>query len=213
MNKKIVFFFLLLLLFNFSVYSQMFFVKSGKNYSTYQFKSNYVSSSVSSDVGDSYEFGYFTALDRKYRGRFTEQLFNYEVSITLNDFNALVREPEINIKYNAQYLGIQNVLNYKITGGYRDSFSFNTRGGISVNKMVFGKEESEGKIYPLNSFDEFNKLIVMASLGMNVVFYMSEDIHFNLGYDRHFTLLNLGNDYSLSISSNQFKLGLCFSVD
>jgi hypothetical protein len=209
MNKKIITSFFMLL--SFYTYSQEFYINMGKNYTTYHFKNApNISSTVSEDLGNSFEIGYLFELEE------SRQKMSYEFGLSLNEYNAIVKAPEDAIKYNTQYLGLTSTLNYAILGGHdRDRFMVYLKGGLSANRFLSGKEEIDGKIYDLKNYDEFNKSFFMISLGLHANMIISDDLSFNLGYNRYETLFNTGNTpgQSLSFSVEQIKMGLTFRID
>lgn len=209
MNKKfIALFFILITL---CTYSQKVYVNMGKNYTTYKFvNTQEASSRTSEDGGNFYELGYLS------RRKKDSVRLSYELGLSLNEFNSIVKAPEDAVRYQTQYLGLKMGLDYRIIGGYyRNRFMVYLKGGVTANRFLSGKEDIYDKIYDLKTFDEFNKSIFMGYLGLHTSLIISEDLSLDIGYNRSESFLNTGNtsNQRLSFSANQFNVGLIFSVN
>lgn len=183
----------------------------GKNYTNYRFvNTQNITSRTSQNEGNSYEFGYLSRRKKDFHR------LSYELGLSLNEFNSILKAPQDAVKYQTQYLGVKMGLDYRIIGGYhRDRFMVYLKGGVTANRFLYGKEDIYGKIYDLKTFDEFNKSIFMGYLGLHTNLIISENVSLVVGYNRAESFLNTGNtsNQSLAFSANQFNIGLVFSVD
>nr|WP_314864468.1 outer membrane beta-barrel protein [uncultured Flavobacterium sp.] len=200
------------MLLSFYTYSQEFYINMGKNYTSYHFKNTpNISSTVSDDIGNSFEIGYLST-----KLKDSQELLSYELGVSLNEYNSIVKAPEEAITYYTQYVGLRSALNYIILREqHRNRFTVYLKGGLSADQFLAGKEEIDGKIYDLKNYDEFNKALFMVSLGLHANMIISDDLSFNLGYNRYETLYNTGNTLSqtLRFSIEQIKMGLTFRID
>ncbi len=186
-------------------YSQSFFIHSGKNSSKFKFTTPYSAKALNSDIGDSYAIGRSININ--------DTNTNYEIALTLNNFNPYVGSPESEVWYSLNYLGIDNAILYPIIGSsLGSSFVLQLRAGLSFNKLISGIESIEGEIHNVKNFPEFNGLLIMGALGLQTKIDVSDDINLSLGYNYGGSLLNTGQikNESLSVSSHQIVVGVHF---
>ena len=203
--------FIIPLFFGIAAHAQSFFIRAGKNYTKFDYQNaQTIPIDLHSDVGNSYEVG--CTFPIKYANR-----FHYELGLQLNDFNAYTEAPVSGVTYNLQYFGVNNSLLIGIIDIDRnkDRFSLDCKAGLGIFKYVAGKEAILGKIYDLQTFPEFRNVFVVATIGLQSKFVISDYIDLSLGYDRSMSFLNTGNaNYqSLSFTSNQFKVGIHFQMN
>lgn len=207
MKKK---YFILLLLFGITGYSQAFFVEYGKNFTKFNYRnSNTTSIPLHSDLGNTLQFGYHLPLKNSN--------FQCAFGLQLDEFNSYVEAQYPAANYNLNYLGINNSILYSIIGSGREggSFVLNLKGGLLLHKFISGKETIFNKNYDLNSFSEFNKTFLVATFGAQAKVLVSDSVDISLGFDRCISFLNTGNgdNQFLSFSSNQIKLGVYFILN
>lgn len=198
------------MLFGITSYSQSFFIKTGKNFTKFNYKNSYAELiDLHSDIGNTYEFGYNVPVKLN--------RFEYEVGLKLDEFKTYVEAPNKAVDYNLNYLGVNNTLTYSIIGEGRNNgrFNLNAKGGIILSKYVTGKQSILQKNYDLNAFPEFKNLFLIASLGLHAKFLISETMDMSIGYDKTISFLNTGNgnNQSLSFSSNEIKVGIYFLIN
>lgn len=203
--------FMISFLFGITVHAQSFFIRTGKNYTKFDYQNTQTTPiNLHSDVGNSNEVGYTFSIKEANR-------FNYELGLQLNDFNAYIEAPTTGVTYNLQYVGVNNslLIGFIKSGRNNDEFSLDCKAGLGVYKYVTGKEAILGKIYDLQSFPEFKNVFVVATVGLQSKFIISDYIDLSLGYDRCLSLYNTGNanGQSLSFTSNQFKVGIHFQMN
>lgn len=199
-----------LLLFGITVYSQAFFVESGKNYTKFIYRnSNSKIIPLHSDFGNTLHFGYQLPVNNNG--------LQYELGLQFDEFNNYVEEPNLAVNYNLNYLGINNSVLYSIIGSGRNNgrLVLNLKGGLLVDKFISGKENIMGKNYDLKKFNEFNKFFLVATFGIQTKFLVSEAVDISLSYDYCNSFFNSGNgnNQHLSFFSHQYKLGVYFILD
>lgn len=202
--------FVLGLLFSISVKSQSFFIRGGENYTKFNFKSDQSSPiDLHSDFGISNEVGRTFPIKGNH--------FYYELGLQFDEFNSYIVAPTSGVKYNFQFLGINNSLLATIVGAHSNQprFKLDFKGGLNLGKGINGKQEIFGKIYDSSSLPEFTKFYLVAVLGIQSRFIVSDYVNLSLGYDYYMSFLNTGDTdhQSLSFSSNQFKVGIQFQIE
>lgn len=208
MKKK---YFIPLLLFGITGYTQSFFVESGMNYTKFKYRnSNSIKTiPLHSDFGNTLHFGYQLPVN--------DNGLQYELGLQFDELNNYVEEPNLAVNYSLNYLGINNSVLYSIIGSGRNSgrIVLNLKGGLLIDKFISGKEYIMGKNYDLKKFNEFNKFFLVATFGIQTKFLVSEAVDISLSYDYCNSFFNSGNgnNQHLSFSSQQYKLGIYFILD
>jgi hypothetical protein len=189
-----------------SGYSQDVFVKTGKNFVDYSYTSSdgVVNPYLQSDTGSSYEIGYSFAFKKMKR-------FSYDISLTLNEFNAIVGVPESNVQYRTEYAGLQNSLSYSLIKFNR--FALDATTGFNVSTIVYGKQAINGVLFDLNNLDGFKQVLVSPIFGLEANFYASKQLYLSLGYRYIKSMSTVKNPQEFRIQSNQFMLGVHFCIE
>lgn len=202
--KKTVFI-VFVIFFKMSLYSQSYFIGSGKNSTSLKFTTQYSERKIPSDIGDSYEIGRAFVIDNKGR-------IDYETAITYDRYSPYVGAPDSQVNYTLNYLGIDNALLFSIINKQR--FKFRLMASVNCKKLFFGAQSIEGKIYDIKLFPEFKGVIFMGTLGLQTKLNISDAIDLSLEYNRGRSFLNTGQNRneSLSVSSNQIMVGVHFKI-
>lgn len=205
----------IIFLFSYAVYSQSYFVKTGKNFTSYEFinSEGVPSKGFQTDSGTNFQIGYSFQLNENKR-------LSYELFASLNQFNAQVGHVGVPIiKYNTEFIGIGNVITFSLIKSR--GFSFDTRAGFSANQIVYGKQEADGKIIDIKDFKEFNRVMALGSFGIQAKFKILNNAFVSAGYDYQFDVFdsnaftkNSGRlkNSTLFIRNGQFQLGVFLST-
>lgn len=184
-------------------YSQYYFVRSGKNSASLNFKTQYSEKQLNSDIGDSFAVGRSFSLDR-------HEIYDFETALIYDRYKLYVGAPLSQVSYSLNYAGVDNAFLFSIINSTK--FVFRIRAGMSLKKMIRGIETIDEKIYPLNNFPEFKGLLIMGNIGLQSKFKVSKAIDLSLEYSRGSSFLNTGQikNQTLSISNDQVMVGINF---
>lgn len=212
--KKIKLLFLSLF-FAFTSYSQSHvYFRSGVNYSRFKFKEKSSESiNLNSDSGNSLGVGFIFPL--KSNENVVSNNFHYELGFQYDNFDAYVESPFPEVTYKTQFLGLNNAILISIFNQEDKRFKLDFKAGLHFNKFISGKQTILNKIYDLKDFPEFNSIYFNGIIGVQSKYVLSEIAELSFGYDRYVNFLNFGTSTreNLSISSNQFKLGINLKIN
>lgn len=200
--KKILLSLLLLLTITFS-FSQGIYFYTGKNFTNYAFKKNMQPNAIpfQSGMGSSYEMGYSQPI--------SSGNINYLIGLTLNEYNALAGTPSESYKWNTNYFGIQNSLQYTVR--ICDYFHLSTTIGLNLASIIYGKQELNGIIYDLKSQKEFTGIIVQPVLGLQAKLKLTDNSALSLGYNFTNSIHPANNSTEqLTFKTSQLVFGIHF---
>lgn len=196
---------LALLIFSSQVFSQKAYFLAGSNITTYSFKSSEgeMTTQLQSGSGSSYEIGYSNPI----KG---QKIF-YDISVTLNDYNAVAGTPANSYRWETKYIGVQNAVSFNLP--VAKGFQLMLNGGLNIGTIVYGKQTSNGVVYDLVAEDEFSGLIFSPFVGAHAKCKLSELGHLSLGYSFSKSLnpFNVSPD-KLSFNTNQILFGIHFNI-
>lgn len=186
--------------------AQEFFVKTGKNYTSYEFISSNADNNLDyrAAFGDAFSFGY--------NHEFNKSNFAYQVSATYNQFNAAASSEATNYTWNTSYMGLQNTVSYSLRDR-NEKIQFFLSLGLNTATMLRGDQFINTFYYDLKNQDEFSGIILQPLVGLNMQYTISDKIRLSLGYNfsKSFHVTN-ATDEKLSFLNNQFQFGLHFPI-
>jgi hypothetical protein len=199
---------LLILLFSKISYSQDLFLKTGKNFTNYNYSSltvQPIAIDLNAGNGQFYEFG----MSKLFKN---SSKIGYNTSLTLNEYNASAMSVSNYYSWNTFYVGAQGSIYYRTINTSR----FNTRffGGLLFNKMIYGKQVINNSIYDLNSNNEFNGVYVHPILGLDSKIYCNSNLSFIIGYQFSVSTGSLQNRLreQTSFINHQIQFGLSYKL-
>lgn len=188
-----------------NIHSQEIYFYTGKNYTNYDYKdaSGSLNPNLQAGSGTFYEMGYVIPLNN--------DKINYDIGLSLNEYNAIGGNTANSYSWNTQYLGIHNVVSYSLLN--RSSFDVNIKGGLGLASLIYGKQEINGTFLDLGSQKEFSGLIIQPVIGFQTRFGIMEDGFLSLGYNfsKSFNVTN-NTDEKLSFNNNQIQFGIHFNI-
>lgn len=197
---------LALLMFSTHLFSQKAYFLAGSNITSYSFKSSVgeMTTQLQSGTGSSYEIGYTSALKN-------QKIF-YDISLTLNDYNAMAGTPANNYKWETKYMGVQNAISFNLA--VAKSFRLMLNGGINLSTIIYGKQTSNGVVYDLMSQDEFSGVLISPFIGAQTRYQLNDLGYLSLGYSFSKSLnpFNVSPD-KLSFNNNQILFGIHFNIN
>ena len=200
------YFFLLTLLFTFSLSAQQLFLKTGLNNTSYHFEApNYSDINLRAASGTFYELGY--------EHKFKDSKLSYLGSVTLNQFNANASNASTSYSWQTSYLGVQNLISYLIFSS-ENNFNVDLKVGLNTATIIKGEQFINTTFYDIKNQEEFSGIVLQSIIGCNANYKVSDALFMSLGY-------NFSNAYNVSNSSqekvtfinHQIQFGLHFPIN
>lgn len=219
--KKLLQGFALLLLLHSQTFAQEVFLKTGKNFTTYDFNSE---SAISiseflTGTGSSYEFGLgFPFLEKEGSapdmGTFEQSkptFFRYEVSLTLDDYNSYGGDLNNNYSWETTYAGVRNRLSIL---GRVGALELGLSGIVGASKMITGTQVVNKSRFDLREFEDFSGVLLQGGLGGSASFQVVNQGFLSLSYD-YTRSLRVGEQTSdqLSFKNQRIVLGIHFKLN
>jgi hypothetical protein len=208
MVKNIIVFILLIFMSYGMTAQQSIYLKTGKNFTGFKFlnSAGVSSSGFEKGIGDSFELGIKSIL-------FYENSFSsWDIGLTLNEYNAYAATKSNNIKWETNFLGIQNSFSYSFINN--DTYNISAKVGANVEKIVYGKEEINGIFYDITKTDDFKSFLLQYSFGLDAKYLVTDGIKIDLGYSVINSLNNTKHtDDKFYIKTRQISVGIYFEID
>lgn len=203
---------LLLLLFTIvSTQAQEIYLFTGKNYTTFKLRNEgeSVNPFDKSGEGSSYEIGVSIPIPIT-RLAFDNPL-NYNLGLTLNQYNAEAGNEANSYEWKTEYLGIQNSIAYSLIKS--NHLDLAVKGGFNFGTMLYGKQKINNSQYDLKNQKEFTGVVFTPSLGLQAKCNLSEYGYLSLGYN-YSESTNLSNTTSkkLTLKAHQVLFGIHFEI-
>jgi hypothetical protein len=196
----------LLLITSFQLFSQEAYFLAGSNITKYTFKSSegVMTTQLQSGTGSSYEMGYSSPLK--------DQKIFYDISITLNDYNAVAGSPANSYKWETKYVGVQNAVSFNFP--VANNFQLMLNGGLNLSTIIYGKQTVNGVVYDLMGQDEFSGLLLSPFVGAHTRYKLNDFGCLSLGYcfSKSLNPFNVSPD-KLSFNTNQILFGIHFNIN
>jgi len=190
----------------FQLFSQEAYFLAGSNITKYTYKSSGVGmvSQLQSGTGSSYEIGYSSP--------FNNEKLTYNISATLNDYNALAGSSANSYRWDTKYIGVQNALSYNFQ--VSNNFQLKLNGGLNLSTIIYGKENINGVVYDLINQDEFSGIIFSPFVGIHTRYKINDIgfLSFGYGYSKSLNPFYVSTE-KLSFSTNQILFGIHFNVN
>lgn len=191
--------------FNWVVAQEIIF-KTGKNFTSYDFKNSQQQSAVDyrSGSGDFYEIGYSSPIKNS--------KIKYIISVVCNQFNAEASNGATSYSWKTSYLGIQNMFLYEIVQTDK-GFYLSLASGVNTTKCIKGEQFINTAYFDIKKHREFSGLFFQPSIGINANYSVSDKMVLSLGYQvsKAFTFSN-STDEKLSFLTNQIQFGIHFPI-
>lgn len=195
-----------LLITSFQLFSQEAYFLAGSNITKYTFKSSegVMATQLQSGTGSSYEMGYSSPLK--------DQKIFYDISITLNDYNAVAGSPANSYRWETKYIGVQNAVSFNFP--VANNFQLMLNGGLNLSTIIYGKQTVDGAVYDLIGQDEFSGLLISPFVGAQARYQLNDLGYLSLGYSFSKSLnpFNVSSD-KLSFNTNQILFGIHFNIN
>ena len=204
----------LLFLFLFAVgttQAQEIYLFTGKNYTTFKLRNEGESTNSfdKSGSGSSYEIGVSLPIPVS-RLAFDNPL-NYNVGLTLNQYNAEAGNIANSYEWKTEYVGIKNSIVYSFIKS--NHLDLAVKGGFNFCTMLSGNQKINNSYYDLKSQKDFSGVVFTPSLGLQAKCNLSEYGYLSLGYN-YSESTNLSNSSSkkLTLKTHQVLFGIHFEI-
>jgi len=206
--------FILVFVLSQSIFSQELFFSKGENNTRYDYTNSLGQSNpnIHSSVGNFYELGFVFGFDKS--TSVLENKFVYDLSLTLNQFNAKGGDYNNTYSWKTNYLGFQNSVSYLLYGS--DVFSFRLKGGLTTSTIVSGEQNKNNTYYTLKDSDfkdQFKGLVLGPLVGLSVRYQVTPVFSIGAGYNysRSYNVTN-NNSEKLVFQTNQLQFGVFVKI-
>lgn len=197
---------LIMLVFSFQLFSQEVYFLAGSNITKYTFKSSegVMTTPLQIGTGSSYEMGYSSPLQE-------DKIF-YNLSMTLNDYNAVAGSPANSYNWQTKYIGVQNSVSFNFL--VANNFQLVLKGGVDLATIIYGKQTANGVVYDLTRQDEFSGLLFSPFIGAQAKYQLNDFgfLSFGYSYSKSLNPLNASPD-KLSFNTSQLQFGIHFNIN
>ena len=191
--------------------AQEMFFNIGRNFTNYDYTNSQSESNpnIESSSGSSYELGYnfISALGNK---------FDVGLSCTLDQYNATGGNLVNDYSWNTNYFGLQGTIKYDLIEKLNKSkFNLNINAGINLNHIISGQQKINGDTFNLSSHEEFNGLFIKPVVGMQLKFYLTDDVAIGISYNHSKNYGRIparSGDENLNFNNNQLQFGILMST-
>lgn len=205
---------LLVLLFLFTVgiiKAQEIYLFTGKNYTTFNLRNEGQSANPfdKRGSGSSYELGVSIPIPVSHLA--FDNPLNYNLGLTLNQYNAEAGNIANTYEWKTEYVGIQNSVGYSFIKS--NHLDLAVKGGLNFGTMLSGNQKINNSYYDLKSQKEFTGVVFTPSLGLQAKCNLSEYGYLSLGYN-YSESTNLSNSSSkkLTLKTHQVLFGIHFEL-
>ncbi len=196
----------LLLITSFQLFSQEAYFLAGSNITKYTFKSSQgvMTTQLQSGTGSSFEMGYSSPLK--------DQKIFYDISVTLNDYNAIAGSSANNYNWETKDIGVKNDVSFNFP--VLNNFQLRLNGGLNLSTIIYGKQTVNGVVYDLMGQDEFSGVLFSPFVGAHAKYKLNDLGYLSLGYSFSKSLnpFNVSPD-KLSFNTNQILFGIHFNIN
>lgn len=187
-----------------ALFSQEFFIKTGKNNTHYDFQESNTTADFRCESGDFYELGY--------QHFFKDTKFSYLGSITFNQFNANASDGATSYSWRTNYVGLQNAVSYALFQ-WENGFKANVKAGFNLATITKGEQFINTMYYDLKNQEEFSGLVLQPMVGLELQYQVIDAMKISLGYQfsKAFNVSN-SSEEQLAFVTHQIQFGLHFPL-
>lgn len=194
----------LILYFPVFVFGQDIYIKSGINFTHYQFKdiNGRIVEGLISDIGSSYEMGLKLPLVRK--------SFKYELGIALDSYNSTGGDLNNNYSWNTNYGGIKNTFSYSPTVS---QFNLDFFAISAASTIINGNQVINTSRYRLKGHPDFSGILLQTGFGLSTSYNIFSRGLISLQYDFSKSFkIGKRKDEKLSFLVNRIMVGIYFKL-
>jgi hypothetical protein len=200
-------FFILAVVFSFSVQGQEIYFSTGLNITSYDFKRTYnFPLTLNSKTGQFYELGYrFTMLDDR---------LLYGVGLAINNLNATGGDTANHYTWETTYIGLNNQLEYVVLPSLRSPIELSAGVQMQLMTILNGEQSINGALYDLAQEDEFKGIWIQPGAIFTAKYFVNDAWQLSLGYN-YSVGFNLSNstEEKFKINNQQIRFGIHFNLN
>ena len=200
-------FFILAVVFSFSVQGQEIYFSTGLNITSYDFKStDNLPLTLNSKTGQFYELGYrFTMLDDR---------LLYGVGLAINNLNATGGDTANHYTWETTYIGLNNQLEYVVLPSLRSPIELSAGVQMQLMTILNGEQSINGALYDLAQEDEFKGIWIQPGAIFTAKYFVNDAWQLSLGYN-YSVGFNLSNstEEKFKINNQQIRFGIHFNLN
>ena len=200
---KVRIFVIVFMLYN-AVFSQEFYFKTGKNFTTFDYLNSkgLPNPTLRSGAGNFFEFGYLHYFSHC---RCNYYRFFYSASIVLNDFNATGGNVVNKYTWDTQFLGTQGILYYSLFPD--NDLNIIPKVGFGFSTLLSGNQAIDGVGFNLADENEFKGIFIAPTLGIDFKYSYFENTSVSIGYSFS-KVLKFDNSSNEKLTPS--SINLCF---
>lgn len=200
-------FFILAVVFSFSVQGQEIYFSTGLNITSYDFKStDNLPLTLNSKTGQFYELGY--------RLKIMDERLLYGVGLAINNFNATGGDTANHYTWETTYIGLNNQLEYVVLPSLRSPIELSVGAQMQLMTILNGEQSINGTLYDLTQEDEFKGIWIQPGAIFTVKYFVDDAWQLSLGYN-YSVGLNVSNstEEKFKINNQQIRFGIHFNLN
>jgi hypothetical protein len=172
-----------------SLNAQDVFLKSGRNFTNYDYKNNDGQKEVDfvSRGGRSFELGYGFPITfsskkaaREERSSSGLNAFKNEISFAVNSFDAYGGDINNNYSYETTYGGLKNKFSFVAKA---KKFDVGLKAILGINTLIAGTQLINNSRFDLRDSDEFTGVFLETGLGVSTSYYFLDHSYFSFAYE------------------------------
>jgi hypothetical protein len=220
MTKTILSLFLLIY-FSADILAQDVFFKTGRNFTTYEYRNNNGLKPIEfiPRVGASFEIGmgfpFLLELQKDILNpndiKIERHRFRNEVSFMLNSYNAFGGDPNNNYTYEATFGGIKNQFSFLAQAG---KLELGLLMNIGINKLLSGTQVINNSRFSVKAYDEFKNVFLQTGLGASAAYPLFDNAFLTVAYN--YTVNRrpqIQNTAHVNFNSRLVLFGIHFKID
>lgn len=218
---KIIFSLFLILFFAKGTDAQDVFFKTGRNFTTYNYKNvdGFQAIDFFSREGSSFEIGLgssFSLSQKKEtmndKSQSTDKnWFRNEVSFMLNSYNSYGGNLNNNYSYETTFGGLKNQFSLLAQAG---KLELSLSGIIGINKMFSGTQVLNNARFNLKKYEEFQNIFFLTGLGASAAYPLFDKSFLSVAYNYTVNMrANSQNREHVNFNSRLVLFGIHFKLD
>jgi hypothetical protein len=195
-------FFILAVVFSFSVQGQEIYFSTGLNITSYDFKStDNLPLTLNSKTGQFYELGY--------RIKMMDDRLLYGVGLAINNLNATGGDTANHYTWETTYIGLNNQLEYVVLPSLKSPIELSAGVQMQLMTILNGEQSINGALYDLAQEDEFKGIWIQPGAIFTAKYFVNDAWQLSLGYN-YSVGFNLSNstEEKFKINNQQIRFGI-----
>ena len=198
--------------------AQEVYLNVGRNFTSYDYTNSQgeENPNIKPSNGASYSLGYIFKIRKK---------FGVATGLTLDQYNATGGNYVYNYSWDTNYLGLKGMAKYTLLAAEKETevdsasssckgrFAIHFNAGINLNHIISGEQKINGQTFDLTSEDEFKGLFIKPGVGLDIQYFLLENIAVGLSYHLSKNFAMSSGEEELNFNNNQLLFGLLMSLN